>query len=176
LTLNLYGLAISLAYPSEEEGSNLLVQIICTCRHRLRGRGGRGSAPCGSSPLYPLLIPPFSSPLIPPFSPPCPPILMHPCSPQPPPPLSPMFLEEPIGLKQTLEIKNKHSEGYFDSPPLSVVYMYITIYIRRSLIVFFQDFLRLCLILYICTNVYIDIRGGTNISPLCKWSSWKFKA
>jgi hypothetical protein len=36
LILNLYGLAISLAYPSGEEGDNLLIQI-STCRHGLKG-------------------------------------------------------------------------------------------------------------------------------------------
>jgi hypothetical protein len=44
LTLNCYGLAISLAYPSGEERRNLLAQIISNYRHRLRGRG-KGSAP-----------------------------------------------------------------------------------------------------------------------------------
>ncbi len=39
LPLNWFGLAISLAYPSGEEGGNLLVQMISTCRHGLRGRG-----------------------------------------------------------------------------------------------------------------------------------------
>ncbi len=37
-----YGLAISLAYPSGEEGGNLLVQIFSTCRHGLTGGVGWG--------------------------------------------------------------------------------------------------------------------------------------
>jgi hypothetical protein len=127
------------------------------------GGGGRHSV---GHPLYPLLIP--SSP------PPCPPILMHPCSPQLSPPPSPMFLEEPIGLKQTLEIKNKHSEGYFDSPPLSCVYVYHNIH-KALFDRVFSGFSP-TVPYTVCTNVYIDIRGGTNISPLCKWNSWKFKA
>ncbi len=44
LTLN--GLAISLAYPSGEEGGNFLIQMISAC---LRYRGGRGD---GSSALW----------------------------------------------------------------------------------------------------------------------------
>jgi hypothetical protein len=38
-------LAISLAYPSGEEGGSLLVQRISTCRHGLTGTGGRGRHP-----------------------------------------------------------------------------------------------------------------------------------
>ena len=38
---------ISLAYPSGEEGGNLLVQMISTCRHGPRGRGdGVGTLWC----------------------------------------------------------------------------------------------------------------------------------
>ncbi len=40
-----YGLAIPLAYPREEEGNILLVQIISPAFAALRGRG-EGSAPC----------------------------------------------------------------------------------------------------------------------------------
>jgi hypothetical protein len=36
----------SLAYPSGEEGGNILVQMIFTC---LCYEGGRGSAPCGTN-------------------------------------------------------------------------------------------------------------------------------
>ncbi len=39
LTLNWYGLSISLAYPSEEEGGNLLVLMISTCCLGIWGRG-----------------------------------------------------------------------------------------------------------------------------------------
>jgi hypothetical protein len=59
LTLNWYGLAISPAYPSGEEGGtrSLPVQIISTWRHKLRGRGG--GAPCGRI-QYQAVADPFS--------------------------------------------------------------------------------------------------------------------
>jgi hypothetical protein len=56
-----YGLAESLAYPSEEEGGNFLVQMISTCLPSRRGMGvggrhtvaqmrGDGGAFAGSQP------------------------------------------------------------------------------------------------------------------------------
>ncbi len=56
--LNFYGLAISLAYPSGEEGGNLLVQKISTCRHE-EGGGGRHPV-CKTHP--PLWLLPSHSP------------------------------------------------------------------------------------------------------------------
>ncbi len=40
-----YGLAVSLAYPSGEEGGSFLVQMISTCLPSRRGRGRRGRHP-----------------------------------------------------------------------------------------------------------------------------------
>ncbi len=46
-----YGMAVSLAYPSGNEGGNFILQMISTClRYDQRnggGRGGSGSEPCG---------------------------------------------------------------------------------------------------------------------------------
>ncbi len=54
LIQNWYSLAISLACPNGEERGNLIVQMISTCRHKLRGRG-RGSAPCGTTASFYLI-------------------------------------------------------------------------------------------------------------------------
>jgi hypothetical protein len=43
LTFSLYGLAISLAYRSGEDGGIFLVQMIYTCRRGAKGGGGSAS-------------------------------------------------------------------------------------------------------------------------------------
>jgi len=52
LDINGNGLAISLAYPSGEEGGILIVQMISTCLRGTLRKRERKSAPCGAD-LHP---------------------------------------------------------------------------------------------------------------------------